>query len=791
MVALLALHLLAAVAVWRLSRHIGARSALIGAIAPAVTLGWLLYQAPDVLDGRPTATTMTWAPELGLSLPLRLDGLALLTAMVIAAVGMLVLQYSRHYLAGRHDGLARLLVVLVLFAGSMLGLVLADHVLALYVFWELTTVCSFLLIGAADRESRRAAMQALVVTSGGGFAMLLGLLMLGEQAGDYRISAILAAPPSGPWVEAALVLILVSAVAKSAQVPLTGWLSAAMVAPTPVSAYLHAAAMVKAGVYLVARFAPAFEATAAWRPIVIVVGLTTLIGSGWWALTQHDLKRLLAFGTASQLGLMFVLLGAGTRTAALAGATMLLAHAAFKSTLFLVVGAIEHEAGTRDRRDLSGVRHTAPALVAVAAVACVSMAGLPPTLGYLGKEAAYEAFVEPYPAGEWILAGMVAGSALTVAYTLRFLASLLVDRDADRFPARAPGPGFTAAPAVLSGAGLALGLAPPVADDLARLHARAYSATADTHYELALWHGFTPALALSVVTVALGVAVFMATHVLVPRARSFGGTVAVSDRASTASAALASAIRTAITRTHTGSLPRYTAIVLLSVLVVPTAAMLADDVSLASIRLWDRTSQGLVGAATIAACIAAAAIRHRITAILLVSAVGYLVAVLFAIHGAPELALTQVLVETLTVLVILLVLRRSSERAAASPPLRQSGRAAVALAVGAAMTVVALAVTSNHTPSRVVDDFFTATEEAGASNVVNTVLTDVRALDTIGEVTVLTVTATGVVSLVLVRRRTGGPPRPTDTRHNDTRHSGTRHSGTRHSDDDATSAEER
>ncbi|WP_276320638.1 proton-conducting transporter membrane subunit, partial [Phytoactinopolyspora endophytica] len=479
---------------------------MVGAVAPAATLGWLLYRTPDVLDGHVFTATVTWAPSLSLDVPLRLDGLALLAALVVAAVGALVLQYSRHYLAGRHEGTARLLGVLVLFAGSMLGLVLADHLLALYVFWELTTVCSFLLIGAADRDSRRAAMQALVITSGGGFAMLLGLVMLGHSAGDYRISAIIAEPPSGRLVEAALVLLIVGAVAKSAQVPLTSWLPAAMVAPTPVSAYLHAAAMVKAGVYLIARFAPAFDTATVWRPVVIGAGLVTLFGAGWWAVTQHDLKRLLAFGTASQLGLLFVLLGAGTRTAALAGATMFLAHAAFKSTLFLVVGAVEHQAGTRDLRELSGVRHTAPGIVAVAGVACVSMAGLPPTVGYLGKEAAYEAFVEPFPAGEWILAGMVAGSALTVAYTLRFIAALLVERGGGPVPARPPAIGFLAAPALLSGAGLALGLVPALTDDLARLHAHAHTEPGEPVYELALWHGATPALALSVLTVLLGVA---------------------------------------------------------------------------------------------------------------------------------------------------------------------------------------------------------------------------------------------------------------------------------------------
>ncbi|WP_205855928.1 hydrogen gas-evolving membrane-bound hydrogenase subunit E, partial [Phytoactinopolyspora endophytica] len=249
---------------------------------------------------------------------------------------------------------------------------------------------------------------------------------------------------------------------------------------------------------------------------------------------------------------------------------------------------------------------------------------------------------------------------------------------------------------------------------------------------------------------------------LVPRARNLGEAAGLSGLAARSSAAVTAAVRHGVASTHTGSLPLYVAVMLVGVLVTPAVVLLGDDVAFASVRPWDRASQGLVGAATIVACVAAAVTRHRLTAILLVSTAGYLVAVLFAIHGAPELALTQVLVETLVLLIILLVLRRGSEHAAASPRIRQGARTAVAVGVGAATTLIALAATSTHTPSRVAGDFFTATEESGASNVVNTVLTDVRALDTIGEVTVLTVTATGVVSLVLVRRRTGGPPRPSD-----------------------------
>lgn len=763
MVALLLLHAVAATITAVLARTVGPRCALVAALAPAAAFGWLLVRAPGVADGETPATAIEWAPSLGLVIDLRLDGLSLVAGLVVTGVGAVVLQYTRHYVTdGSDDGPARLPVLLVLFAGSMLGVVLADHLLALYVFWELTTVCSFLLIGAVDAARRRAALQALIITSGGGFAMLLGLVMLGHSAGTYRISAIMANPPDGGLVEAALILVIVGAVAKSAQVPLTSWLPAAMAAPTPVSAYLHAAAMVKAGVYLVARFTPAFEHSTAWRPVVVTVGLATLVLAGARALGQTDLKRLLAYGTASQLGLLFVLLGAGTRTAALAGLTMFVAHALFKATLFLVTGAIEHEAGTRDLRELSSVRRTAPGLVTVAVLAGVSMAGLPPTVGYLGKEAAYEAFLEPYPGGAWVLAGVVGGSSLTVAYTLRFLWALLADRSDARVPAHRPGLGLTVAPALLSVGGVVLGITATFTDHLARLHAREYAEPSGSPYELALWHGWTPALALSAGTIVLGVAAFALSGRLEPRIRPLAAAIDAAGRLSAATTALVRAVRAAVAATHTGSVPAYLAVVLLTTVVAPVAFLVAQGLPAGPFGLWDRAAQALVGLATAIACVLAAILRSRITAVLLVSAAGYLVAVLFAVHGAPDLALTQVLVETLMLLVILLVLRRSGEYAPPSPRLTQGVRATLATLVGLAITLVALAVTANHTPSRVIDEFVTASEESGAANIVNTILIDVRAFDTIGEVTVLTVTATGVVSLVLVRRRTGGPPRLTD-----------------------------
>ncbi|WNV73749.1 hydrogen gas-evolving membrane-bound hydrogenase subunit E [Geodermatophilus sp. DSM 44513] len=759
MIALLTAHLLLAVGAAALAPRLGSRALAVGALAPAASFGWLVAVAPDVLAGRPAEASLSWAPALGLEVPLRLDGLSLLLGLVVTGVGTLVLSYGVRYFADRRDGMARTAGVLVFFAGAMLALVLADDVLALYVAWELTTVCSFLLIGdgGPDREHRTAAVRALLVTTGAGFALLAGLLLLGDAAGTYRLSAIVASPPTGTQAAAAAVLVLVGAFAKSAQAPLHPWLPAAMVAPTPVSAYLHAAAMVKAGVYLVARLAPALAEVLPWRPVVLVVGVVTMLLGGWRALAQTDLKRLLAYGTIAQLGFLVVLLGAGTRTAALAGAGMLLAHAAFKATLFCVVGVIDHEAGTRDLRALSGVGRRAPALAAVAGLACLSMAGLPPTLGYLGKEAAFEAFLEPGAGHGWVLAGIVAGSVLTVAYTARFLWGAFADRPGVEQPmAHRPSPGLVVPAAVLAVAGVVGGLLPSAVDALAAGYADGY--TGPDHH-LALWHGLGPALALSVLTLVGGVAVHLARD-RVDAARRALPALPDAERGQDRLAGWLIAAAGVLTRrTQVGSLPGYLLAVLLVVSLGPGGVLLVQSGVPDRFRPWDVPAQAVVGAAVVAGAAGVVLIRRRLTAVLVLSAVGYLVALLFLVHGAPDLALTQLLVETLTLLVFVLVIRRMPAEVRRPPQPLWALRAVAALLVGAFATLATLTASARHVRSRSVEGYFAQAPAEGGPNVVNVIISEFRALDTLGEVTVLTIAASGVASLVLVTSRLRGTPR--------------------------------
>ena len=364
------------------------------ALVPLGSLVWVALNWPG--PGSATTADMQWVPELSMNITLRFDALAAIMSVLVLAIGALVLFYCADYFH-HHDGhtekrLPSFAAELVAFSGAMFGLVCSDNMLVLYVFWELTTVLSFLLVGhyAERATSRRAATQALLVTTFGGLAMLVGIVVLGNVSGTYLLSELIAAPPTGPAVSVAVVLVLIGALAKSAIVPMHFWLPGAMAAPTPVSAYLHAAAMVKAGVYLVARMSPGFAESPPWRPTVVILGVLTMLLAGWRAVREYDLKLILAFGTVSQLGLITLMVGAGGGDLMLAGLAMLCAHAMFKASLFMVVGVIDHATGTRDIRRLAWLgQHSRPLLI-IAVGATASMAALPPFLGFVAKEADFE-----------------------------------------------------------------------------------------------------------------------------------------------------------------------------------------------------------------------------------------------------------------------------------------------------------------------------------------------------------------------------------------------------------------
>ena len=761
MTALLVLHLLLALVAPAVAARAGRRVFLLVAVAPLATCAWAATRAGDVLAGRPVVETTTWVPGLGLTVDLRLDPLSLLMVVLVSGVGALVFLYCARYFGERQPGVGRFAAVLVGFAGAMLGLVLADGLLLLYVFWELTSVTSFLLIGFDDEQdaSRRAAVQALLVTTLGGLVMLVGLLLLGQAAGTTSITALLADPPQGGVVPVALVCLLVGAFTKSAQVPFHPWLPAAMAAPTPVSAYLHAAAMVKAGVYLVALFAPAFAGVAPWRPLVLTVGLATMLVGGWRALRQTDLKRLLAFGTVSQLGFLTVLLGAGTREAALAGAALLLAHGLFKATLFLSVGVIDHETGTRDLRELSGLGRRLPVLAAAATAAALSMAAVPPLLGFIAKEAAYEAFLHGGAADLAVLAGIFLGSVLTGAYSARFVWGAFAAKPgvAQTEPHR-PAAAFLAPVVVLGAAGLVLGLLPQLADPLVQAYAGAYAdEPAPDH--LALWHGLSIALLLSAATLAGAGALFLLREPVRAVQRAVHRVARHVDADDAYDLTVAGVDALALRSTavvQTGSLPVYLGTVLVTLVVLAGTAFWAGTAVSGDLRLADSPLQAGVALAVAVSAVVTARAHRRFTAVLYLGAVGYGIALLFVLQGGPDLGLTQFLVETLTLVLFVFVLRRlPSSFTPHQLRLSQYARAAVALGVGAFVTTAVLVTTQSRTAPPTASQAYLdrSYAEGGGSNVVNVVLVDFRGLDTLGEITVLAVAALGVSSLVLARRR--------------------------------------
>jgi multicomponent Na+:H+ antiporter subunit A len=670
LLALLAFHALLAAVAPPLTRRVGRGVFLVCGLAPLATVAWVATRAPAVIAGRPLAESAAWAPALGVSIDLRLDGFAVVMVALVSGIGTLIFAYAHSYFERPRDDLGKFAAALTGFAGSMLGLVLADNLLALFVFWELTSITSYLLIGFEDRKAsaRDAAQQALLVTGAGGLALLGGFVLIGQAADTYSLSAILAAPPSGAAANAGLVLCLLGAFTKSAQFPFHAWLPAAMAAPTPVSAYLHSATMVKAGVYLVARLAPAFAVAPVWRPLVIGVGVVTMLIGGYRALRQHDLKLLLAFGTVSQLGFMVALLGAGTPTATFAGVALLLAHGLFKAALFMATGIVDHAAGTRDLRRLSNAGSAMPAVFAASAVAAASMAGLPPLLGFISKEAAFEGFLHD-GAGGLALAGVIVGSVLTFAYSARFLWGAFGRKDpskgdADLVPAQRverPAGTFAAPTVLLAGLTLMWGLWPRPLEPVVNA-ATAALIPAATPKSLVLWHGVNLALGISVLVVCAGAALFAGRRT-VERYQSLVPPLPGSqDLYHAAVRGLLVGAKRLTGVVQNGSLPVYLTVILLTLLVLPGAQLVS--VGLPAIQPLMRAGplEAAVALAVVAAAAGAVVAGRRFSAVLFLGAVGFAVAGIFVVYGAPDLALTQVLIETLALVIFVLVLRHLPDR---------------------------------------------------------------------------------------------------------------------------------
>lgn len=761
---LLPLVLATSLAAPALQRRLKDRAGIVLALVPAGVALYAALSQPAVARGDYDAFRTPWIPSLGLDWAFRVDGLANLFVLLVAGIGALIVVYASSYLRG-HPRLGRFHAYLFVFMGAMLGIATADDLFLLFVFWELTTVASFLLIGFGQEkeEARRAALQSLLVTAAGGLALLAGIVLLVSAAGTTSLSAIagqgdlLTQHPHYPWI---LGLVLAGAFTKSAQVPFHFWLPAAMQAPTPVSAYLHSSTMVKAGVFLLARLSPALGGTDLWLVALGSVGALSMLTGAILALGQDDLKRLLAYSTISVLGLLTLLLALGTPIAARAFAVTLLAHALYKGTLFLVAGNLDRAAGTRSLARLGGLRRAMPWTAGAALVAGVSMAGAPPLFGFLAKETAYEAVLE---APRW--AHLFGPAAILTAVCLVFAAIRVGfepfwGRDAAA-PATAPAaadpsPGMRFGPVVLATAGLLAGILVGPAERLLIAPAATAILQEQAPTGLALWHGFTPILALSAATVLAGLVLHRGRRRVLALAAAPAGWAALGPGRAWDSGwtALLRFAGWQARQLQNGSLRRYLAITL-------TTAFLA--------ALWGLAASGFVpslptepppssiglaaGLLIVGGSLLMAFASRPLVAVASLGAVGFGVALLFLLYSAPDPALTQLVIEVLTVVLLVFILRRLPRPASPGRPRTSPGAVALATLGGvtmAALTLVALQVQL----SAPISAFFDAGSVplAHGRNVVNVILVDFRALDTLGEITVLAVAALGILAL-LARRR--------------------------------------
>ncbi|NDK31464.1 Na+/H+ antiporter subunit A [Nesterenkonia haasae] len=760
---------------------------VLAAVLTAAFL-WTFFYLPDVISAdqdaligasnAPPAEVFAWIPQLGVELAFRMDALSLVMSMLITGVGAAVMLYCARYFPATERGAGPFAAQLFAFAASMLGLVLSDDLVMLFIFWELTTVLSFLLIGYSAHRifARRSAIQALVVTTFGGLVMLVGLLWIGELAGSYRLSDILAASDelTGTAVDIAIVLILIGAVSKSALVPFHFWLPAAMAAPTPVSAYLHAAAMVKAGVYLVARFAPGFHDTAFWLPLVLGLGLITMLVGAYRALRQTDIKLVLAYGTVSQLGFLIMVNGLGTQDAALAGIAMLLAHGLFKAALFMVVGIVDHKTGTRDLRGLSGIGAAQRPLFIVSLIATASMAGLPPLFGFVAKEVVFESFygyAELNGVWGWVvLCGIVIASALTVAYSARFLWGTFATK---RHPAGHPDAGepmqattfhgkpdavFLAAPAVLAAATVVFALAPQPLQLLIEPFAGMFD-PADPEVEptyLALWHGLTPVLALSVLTWGLGLGLFWLRGRREGALRSLPAALDAERSYRASIRGLDNFAAWVTSKTQRGSLGWYLFIIVAVATGVPAGVVAFTGHTFPDhIILAEGPMQVVLGALIVAGGLGAVWAPKRFMAVLMVSLCGWGIAGQFALQGAPDLALTLLLVESIILVVFVLALRTLPAGIWTQNPTRfRAGRALLGAAFGLIVMIATAIAMDRRVAEPISVEYPWMSYDVGhGANIVNVTLVDIRVWDTFGEITVIAAAATGVASLIFVKRR--------------------------------------
>ncbi|MBU1194212.1 MAG: monovalent cation/H+ antiporter subunit A [Proteobacteria bacterium] len=739
------------------SHHAAAAGCVAG-----VSLILLLAQAPAVFAGQMPIHSWQWIPAIGLNFAFRISGFGFLVACLILGIGLLIILYARYYLS-TEDPMGRFYAYLLLFMGSMLGIVLSENLILLMMFWELTSISSFLLIGfwTHRADARQGARMALIITGGGGFAMLAGFILLGHIVGSFELTDILASKEQvqGHHLYAVtLVLILLGAFTKSAQFPFQFWLPHAMAAPTPVSAYLHSATMVKAGVFMLALMFPVLSGSALWFYLVAPVGLVTLVFAAYMAMFKDDLKGLLAYSTVSHLGLITLLLGLGSPLAAVAAVFHLFNHAMFKAGLFMLSGIIDHEAGTRDMNRLSGLWKYMPVTATLTMAGCAAMAGIPMFNGFLSKEMFLAQTLKPNLFGDqaWIIPlGATLASIFAVAYSIRMIHEVFFNgpaTDMDKQP-HEPSRGMRLPAEILMALCLLVGIFPAVlAGPMVNAAAQSILGPEMPEFTLSLWHGFNLALAMSAIAIIGGIVVFKFRRYLFDShiwfSRYCDGKAifeTVTDWLIQSGYRLNQAV-------FNSSLQRYMALLIISVIV------------LGSSPFW-RSETKFLGTATMTAidpvtfimgiililCALATVITHRnrILSIIMLGTVGLIVSLTFSRFSAPDLALTQISVETVTIILLMMalfMLPRNSPKDS-SRYRRQRDVLLAGLAGGGAG---ALAMGILTRPYETISDFFLAQSVpgGGGTNVVNVILVDFRGFDTLGEITVLAIAGLAIYALL-------------------------------------------
>jgi multicomponent K+:H+ antiporter subunit A len=780
-----ALPFLGSLALFALPNHArDAVAGIAGALALAV-LSLLGLSVPAVFGGEVVAIGWPWLPFEGADFGFRADGLALVFALLVAAIGVLVILYARYYLSDDEPS-ARFHAFFMLFMGAMLGVVLAGNLLLLVVFWELTSLASFLLIGYWQHrdDARQGARMALTVTGAGGLCLLGGALLLGRMAGSFDLDVVLAsgeAIRAHPGYLPMLALVLLGAFAKSAQFPLHFWLPQAMAAPTPVSAYLHSATMVKAGVFLLARLHPAIAGTEAWFLVVTLVGLATLVVGAWTAVYQHDLKGLLAYSTISHLGLITMLLGLDTRLASVAAVFHILNHATFKASLFMAAGIIDHECGTRDMRRINGLWKYMPVTAVLAIVASAAMAGVPLLNGFLSKEMFFAETlqIESHAVLRVVVPALATlAAALSVAYSTRFIHDVFWNGEPRGLPKSPHEPPFwmMVPAAVLALLCLLVGVLPAATiGGVLEVAAAPVVGGALPEYSLAIWHGLSLPLAMSALALAAGAAFYFSLqriyrlhdHVHLPR----GGKEmfdALLGAALAGARALSQAVAPTRLQRHLGLAAAAFALALAAPLLLrglplPWIGAVADAAGTGTtgfvppplaVLVWLLGTLGALGTV--------AWHRRRFTAMVFVGLTGLVVSLVFALLSAPDVALTQILVEVASVVLAMLALfflPRASRPEAGR--LRGWRDALLAGTIGLGVGALSLAVMLRR-PGESIAPWFLANAIPGAAgeNAVNVIIVDFRGLDTLGEIAVLGVAAL-VVSMLLTglgRLRTSRTP---------------------------------